>query len=255
MDSLVYQDIEILQSHLLNEYAEICHGFSTREGGVSRAKFATLNLGNGRGDDIDNIKENTRRFCKAVKISPHKLVHLGQIHSSNIAKVDRPGFIENTDGVITDTEGIFLSVKTADCVPVLFYTPTAKVVGALHMGWRGIAKKIVENFIEKVVENYNVDPANLLVAIGPSIGKCCYEVKEDVLDRFDDSEIISKNNKFFLDLDTAVVNRLIKLGINSSKIDIIELCTYCNPDRFFSYRRDGKTTGSMLSFIGLKNKS
>jgi hypothetical protein len=254
MDLLVYQDIEILQSSLLNKHSEICHGFSTRKGGISSGKFASLNLGNDRGDDIDNTKENTRRFCKTVKISPARLVHLGQIHSNNIVKVDRPGFIENTDGAMTDTQNIFISVKTADCVPILLYDPTAKVVGAIHIGWRGITKKIIESFIEKAVENYNVDTANLLVVIGPSIGECCYEIKENVLDKFDDFEIVNKNNKFFLDLDTIVLNRLLKYGINSDKIDIIGLCTYCNPDKFFSCRRDGKTTGSMLSFIGIKNK-
>ncbi|RKY56656.1 MAG: peptidoglycan editing factor PgeF [Candidatus Neomarinimicrobiota bacterium] len=246
--------IEILHSSLLLPYNEICHGFSTRTGGVSIGKFESLNLGSTDGDSRKNIKENQGRFCRALGFSTDKLVQPVQVHSNNVAVVSEPGIILNTDALITNIEGIFLSVKTADCAPVILFDPVRKVVGAIHAGWKGIVKNIISKTINVMETIFNTKPYNILVAIGPAIHDCCYEVKSEVACEFDYSEVVERNGKLYLNSVLAIKNRLVKSGLLLDNINDIALCTSCNADKFFSYRRDKGQTGRLMTVIGLRKE-
>ncbi|MCK4296306.1 MAG: peptidoglycan editing factor PgeF [Candidatus Marinimicrobia bacterium] len=244
--------IEILQSSLLFPYDEVCHGFSTRTGGVSKGKFKSLNLGLTDGDLKNNIEKNRRRFCRELGFLPDKLVQPVQVHSNNVAVVLEPGIIPQTDALVTDVEDIFLSIKTADCASLILFDPVRKVVGAIHAGWKGIVQNIISETINVMKRVYKTRSEHILTVIGPAIRDCCYEVKSEVAVKFDVSEVVERNGKLYLNSVLAIKNRLIKSGLLLDNIHDIALCTSCNADKFFSYRRDRGQTGRLMTVIGLQ---
>lgn len=250
--TIVLNDIEILQSDQFSRYSDIIHGFSTRTGGVSKHPFDSLNLGMGDGDSGENIMNNRQRFGEVLGFSPEQLVHASQIHSGNVAIANQPGSIPETDAVIATACGIMLSVKTADCVPVLFYEPEHHVVAAVHAGWKGMISNIIANTILLMKKKFICNPHGIIAALGPAIRTCCYEVGNDVAGHFSESEIEEHDGRKYLNLPLAVKYRIKACGIPEENIDDCQRCTFCEPERFFSYRRDGKDTGRIMSVIGLR---
>lgn len=184
-----------------------------------------------------------------------------QVHSDRI-RIHRKGEVvpfedpRGHDGVVSDEKGLWLHVVTADCVPLLFYDPRREVGGAVHAGWRGSVAKISEKSISTLQKEYGCHPEDLLVGIGPSIGPCCYEVGEEVLDglasEFTDWESWIKkkdHQKGLLDLWEMNRRQLVKGGVPEDHIFITGLCTYCRPELFFSYRREGPGMGKMVSGV------
>lgn len=166
---------------------------------------------------------------------------------------------EGFDAHITNNSGIAISVVTADCVPVLLIDRKKRIVAAVHAGWRGTAKKIVQKTVEKMSDYFGSKSEDLTAGIGPAIGQCCYEVDEkviepmekefDYLNRF---SIQKKENKWHLDLQMINKEQLIETGLKPSNINIVSLCTSCYPDMFYSYRRDGAGTGRMMAVVMIK---
>ena len=177
----------------LFEKAGIKHGFSTKLGGVSVGDCATMNLSFTRGDDEKAVLENHRRFAKAVGYPVKNVVLSNQVHETKILRVDekdcgkgvvRESDIIGIDGLITNDKKVVLMTFFADCVPLFFYDPVKKAIGASHSGWRGSVKRIGEKTVRRMEEEFGSNPKDILAVIGPSICKDCYEVSEDVAAAF-----------------------------------------------------------------------
>ncbi len=251
------------------------HAFSTREGGVSTLEHTkSLNLAFGRGDSDDTVLKNLEIFAEAVGIDPHGIISVPQIHSDIIYKVGRAdtgeGYykranIREGDGYITDEKGITLGVKAADCVPILFEAEKGgKVVavGAVHAGWRGSVAGIAAKCVRMLCEAYGVAPKDIRAAIGPCIHKCCYEVGQDLREAVEnrlggevaDLFVVPSTcveDKYFCDLVGLNRHLLLDAGIIPENLEIIDLCTCCHPDLFFSHRFSKGKRGTMLNVISL----
>ena len=158
------------------------------------------------------------------------------------------------DASVTSLESAILGVQTADCVPILIGDLQARAIAAIHAGWRGTAARIGEATVASLKEQHQIDPKNLVAAIGPHIGVCCYEVGEEVVEAIGDREVFERKpewQKPHLNLAEANRRQLLESGIPDSQIEISSLCTRCREDLFHSFRRDGKRTGYMLSVIGI----
>jgi len=285
--------IEIIRAPDWNAWPWLLHGFSTRTGGVTTAYRPTqrtgeLNLGFTESDTRDNVLDNRRRFLKALGAPPSmKLVTLKQIHSSSVLSIGENNATDSEpcqgDGLITSQPGILLAIQTADCIPVLIVDVKKKAVAAFHAGWRGTVKRIVESGVGKMRVAFRSRPEDLIAAIGPGIGACCYAVGEEVLSEFtsqfayarelfhevsDSDPIRQKYPMLFLTarapghsdlgpslhLDLMEANRrqLLDAGLRPKAITVIGDCTHCQNNRFFSYRAEQGFTGRMLSVIGIR---
>ena len=170
--------------------------------------------------------------------------NLKQIHSSKVVVADgRRGSLEEGDALITSEAGNWIGIRTADCVPILIADPENRVAAAIHAGWRGTVAAIVRHAVERMTQDFRTDPGRLLVAIGPAIGPCCFEVGPEVAQQF-------YSNARTIDLATANSQRLIDAGVALEHIDVMRLCTVCSgPGQFHSFRRDKEQSGRMVSAI------
>lgn len=236
------QNLKIFYSSLVSD-EKYFSGFSTRA------------LGDGRH------LETLIRFFKGNNIAYRKLVVLEQIHSINVGEYVSSGHedfvkIEETDGVVTREKETALTVRTGDCCPMIFVDKIAGVSGVSHQGWRGSLKKMAKKMVERMV-SLGADPKNIKVAIGPTIGDCCYDVQDDryyeFLSEFEayaDRIFHLRGGKKYLNLARLNHLLLIEAGVPDSNIDHFPFCTKCDSNRFFSFRRDRKEDyGEMFSFI------
>lgn len=261
------------------------HGFSTRFGGVSTV-YATsrsevpgqpdldLNLGWTKDDDAANVIENRSRLVAAATgTSATPLISLRQIHSAETLvvpdAVSVAGFVDEegrakreADGLITAAPGLLLGVQAADCVPVLVADTRNRVVAAFHAGWRGTAARIVEQGIARLAAEFGSSPGDLIAAVGPSIGVCCYTIGEEVRAAFTTGfsygEALFRadsGKRLRLDLWEANRRQLLDSGIAAEKISVVGECTGCAglPDRrrYFSHRCEAGFTGRMMNVIGI----
>ncbi len=239
-------------------------GFSSRNGGVSKRPFDSLNLGLHVGDLEQDVLENRRRFWAEWDAAQNDSILGEQVHDNKVVwagKDDRGrGAMElgtaiaGVDGMLTRETGLGLMAFFADCLPIYFLHPVLKVIGLAHAGWKGTVGQIGLRVIEMLAASGG-EPGDCWVAIGPGIGSCCYEVDERVANLFR-SQIKSgtclvESRPGHYRLDLAQVNRemLIRAGVTEEHIWSIDLCTACRPADFFSYRRDGGTTGRMAAWI------
>lgn len=250
-------------------WAGAAHGFSTRRGGVSPAPWDTLDLGASRGDDPANVAENFRRFCAAVGTDPAALVKNQQVHGVRIRPVGRgdvmvspgdPGVAE-ADGLVTDEPGTCLTIFSGDCIPVLLYDPVRRCAAAVHAGWRGTAAGAALQAVRAMEEGYGCRPGDVLAAIGPGIGPCCFETHDDVPDGLraglgEDAEpfirpIPGRPGKSSVDLKGANARWLVRAGLSPDKIALCPACTACDRGDFWSHRVQGDRRGSMAAVIQL----
>jgi polyphenol oxidase len=263
--------VTVVQSQILDAPDGIVHAFGTRQGGVSRPPFDTLNLGQSVGDEPAAVEENRRRFFGAFGIEAGKVVRVWQAHGNGVVHVDqelagRPGFPSclmdergKFDALITRLPGVALVVSTADCLPILIHDPVRRAVAAVHAGWRGTAKRIPARALDAMREAYGTDPADCRAAIGPGIRGCCFEVDAAVKDAMASApahwERCAKANRpgHWL-LDLAEVNRAVleAAGVRADRIEDVGLCTSRRNDLFFSHRADKARTGRMMNFILLR---
>lgn len=179
-----------------------------------------------------------------------------QEHTDHVIVLDKDLTLRTGDAVITRRDDIVIGVKTADCVPILLFDPLNGAVGAVHAGWRGTAKSILPKTIQQMTKKYKTNPAELVISIGPAIRWCCYEVGQDVLDA-----VVKATGKGTyhkkqdgiqcLDLQSANVYQAIASGVRQEHISIIEECTYCYPEKYYSYRFDKSTKGRQGGFIAI----
>jgi YfiH family protein len=280
--------VRVLQVAAFSRIPWLVHGFSTRPGGVSELDGErVLNLSFTDWDKRENVTENRKRFVSALGAADvtrsMDLVVLKQIHSDVICAFDAlPAETCKADASITDEAGLMLGVQTADCVPILLVDPKKRAVAAVHAGWRGTLARILEKTIGQMHMRFGSKPADLLAAIGPSIGGCCYEVGTEVAiqftsqfadaaDYFDELRTGDEPNPLqwlnmmppghqpppknvLLDLRKANRAQLLGAGLRDGNIFVSELCTACRRDLLFSYRKEGAGTGRMLSAIGVRER-
>lgn len=242
------------------------HGFSTRLGGVSRPPFDSLNLGVGRGDAPEAVAENYRRFCAHVGADPRRVVLSKQVHETTVrlCRAEDAGKGLHTprdytaDALITRENNLPLVVFSADCGVILLHDPVEKAIGAIHAGWRGCAGGIVEKTVRAMGEAFSTDPRNLLAAVGPCIGQCCFETDGDVphamtaaLGAEAAPYLERRGPKWHVDL--AGLNRqwLLHAGVRANHIDVCGLCTACHPEWFWSHRKMGEQRGAQVAMIVL----
>lgn len=241
------------------------HGFSTRIGGVSNGIYASLNLGMNRGDDKEKVIKNWDLFREACGITNEAFVCGNQVHGNNVhiaTKADLrpaygPGELIDADGYVTKERDVALSVFTADCVPILLEDSVNGVVGAVHSGWRSTVKDIEKEAIRKMIL-LGSDPSDILVAIGPAIDRCCFEVGGEVIDGVNaliGAEAAAllyeekPNGKYMLDLRGVVKKRFVQLGVLPENIELVGGCTMCNHDKYFSHRYTNGERGSLACII------
>ncbi|MEM6657732.1 MAG: peptidoglycan editing factor PgeF [Pseudomonadota bacterium] len=232
--------LEILTSDLLSP---VRHGFFSRRGGASSGIFSGLNCGHGSSDLTEAVMLNRQRVADAMGVDQDALVGVHQVHSPTVLKVEGPinGDKPKADALVTATPGVALTILTADCQPVLFADPNAKVIGAAHAGWRGALDGVLEATLD-AMESLGADRANICAVIGPSISQAAYEVGPEFLDAFQLNAM--ENTRFFangqgdrlhFDLPAFGLHRLRNAGIGQA--EWTRHCTYSDPDRFYSYRR------------------
>jgi len=238
------------------------HGFSTRAGEGRPGPKNLLNLGQVPWDSPQSVADNRAMFLAAVKLQDSRLATVNQVHSDRVHIIEENGGQWNRrtegDAMATQARGIALAVQFADCLPVLIADPEKGGVAAIHSGWRGTLRRILSKTIGAMGSAFGSRPQDLLVAIGPGIGACCYEVGPEVVDCFKQEypgvalaePNYNKPGKHNLDLRRALNVQLSEAGVDFGKVFDMCACTCCNPDEFFSYRREGAFSGRMMGVIG-----
>jgi YfiH family protein len=248
----------------------LIHGFSSRCGGVSRIGDAPcgegeLNLGYTGRDSSEAVEFNRRRFLDALVSGSAReaeagLVTLKQMHSGLVRRAGHTDIAERAslwgDGLMTDEPGVFLGIQTADCLPVLVADKNRRAVAAFHAGWRGTLKGIVERGVESMRREFGSRPEDMIAAIGPGIGRCCFAVGAEVRGLFGAKysyaeELFHTSEKLSLNLAEANRRQLLEAGLPAEAIFNSGECTSCNTGRFFSYRAEGGKTGRMMAVIGI----
>jgi YfiH family protein len=269
------------------------HGFSTRTGGKTAVyrpnqRAGELNLGFSASDDPGHVAVNRQRFFSAVAGDAHfPAITLRQIHSSiarRVGKTDTaPQAIYRADGMMTNEPGVLLAIQTADCIPILVADTNKRAVAGFHAGWRGTLKRIVENGVGRMRLEFGSKPEDMIAAIGPGIGQCCYAVGEEVrgefesqfsyadelfCDVYDSDPVKEKYPMLFmtarapghsnlgpsmhLNLIEANRRQLLDAGLRPEAISVVGDCTSCRTDLYFSYRAERGFTGRMFSVIGIR---
>ena len=259
--------IEYLQSSILADCDFLTHAFCTRLGGVSQDDYESLNMSFKEGDEDNHVLLNWGRLSAAFNIPLEQFLVVNQVHKDDIFIVKPYGGYFSSraeldyDAIMTDRVDLAICVKTADCAPVFIVDRVKKVIAAVHAGWRGSALGISARAVRLLQDNYGSAPQDILGAIGPSIGQCCYQVDKAVADNFlqqrDNENFLfaaKKAGKWMLDLAEANRRQIINCGIPEENIDVSDLCTVCNQGKFFSHRASGGITGRQISFMMIKGE-
>jgi len=299
--------LQILEAPPLARLAWLTHGFSTRPGGASEMPIAdhaegargkrsakpgvsALNLGFTDWDSRERVLENRAKFFRAIGADNMRVVTLRQIHSDLVHRVDRADESSSrfsdapkADALVTREPGVLLAVQTADCIPILLADPKQRAVAAIHSGWRGTLARIAAKALGRMHMDFGTDPKDVIAALGPGIGRCCYEVGAEVAREFQsqfpearewfeglfDALASGENDPNWLPwltmrppghpppapsvhLDLIAANRAIlaAAGVPRRQISASDFCTACRTDLFFSYRRE-HATGRLMAAIGI----
>lgn len=244
-------------------------GFTSRNGGYSSAPYASFNMGYHVGDIAESVTNNRLKLGKLLHISESCWITPEQVHDNVVMRVskeqggrgalDLESAIPACDGLYTTDQNVLLTACFADCVPVFFYAKRIPIIGIAHAGWKGTSGEIVGEMVRAWEDEFRFDPEEICAVIGPSIGSCCYEVDDKVIQAVQmlpevdiSSAIEEKNNgKYMLDLQ--LINKLIlqKYGLLEENISVSHYCTGCRTDLFFSHRMEKGSTGRMLGYIGM----
>lgn len=255
-DGLIYMSSDIIG---------VRHAFTTRFGGVSRGEFSSLNLGSNRGDEPEAVRENYRRLCALMGVGIDGMAVTNQVHGNEVRIVtqeDRHVCLSQVpyeaDGLVTNVKGLPILCMVADCVPVLLWDGEHSVAGAIHCGWRSSVGDILKNALDKMV-SLGAEPGSIRAAIGPSIGRCCFETDDDVpqaIEKYLGGDTLGlfdrrDDGKTMVDLRAANARRLMQLGVEADNIDISRECTVCSHEKYWSHRYTGGHRGSQGAAIVL----
>lgn len=261
-----------LSFNALEQTGIVKNGFSTRLGGASKGKFATMNFSYSRKDDPADVLENFTRMAAALGVERDKMVVSYQTHTVNVRRVTeedagkgviRDRDYKDIDGLITDVPGITLVTFYADCVPLYLVDPVHRAIGLSHSGWRGTVKRMGQVTIDAMTREFGTRPEDLVACIGPSICQDCFQVGEDVAEAFRRafgkeywSELMRADltpGKYRLDLWKANEIVFLEAGVKADNIHTTNICTMCNSDYLFSHRRAGEERGNLAAFLCIRN--
>jgi len=256
-----HHNLNFYQFESFTDYERLIHGVFTRQGGVSEGIYNSLNVGSTVGDDLNHVMENRRRIAKAMGVAEEATRTTWQVHGAEILAVDRdtPPQVPSppqADGIITHGYNVPLVMRFADCVPLFLYDPVQNAIGVAHAGWKGTLLGVGPATVHAMIDHYGSKAEDIIAGIGPSIGPCCYEVGQEVVDGVkttfgstDELVTLPHNGGPHLDLWKANEQSLRHVGVQ--KIEIAALCTSCNTDEFFSHRRERSKTGRFGVVLGL----
>jgi len=248
--------IALLQAPSLSAIESVVHGFTTRVGGQSTGALASLNLGAQVDEEPKVLAANRRAALGALGRGDAAWVSACQMHGNEVVQVtSNAGRSIEADGLWTRDPAAVIAILVADCVPILMADAVGKAVAAVHAGWRGTAGRIAEHMVKRLVK-MGTAPEHLVVALGPAIGPCCFEVGAEVADELE-AAIPGAPDAFVRFAQNARVDLwklnnkvLVDAGVPAHAIHTFRLCTACNPDSFFSHRRDSGKTGRQAGIIG-----
>ncbi|HBH86416.1 MAG TPA: peptidoglycan editing factor PgeF [Syntrophaceae bacterium] len=257
--------IEYLEATALNACDFLIHAFCTRRGGASNGNFLSLNFSLQEGDSIENVRRNWKILATAFNIAVDQFFVVNQVHGDRILVIDHPlrEFISHQplkfDAIITDQPGVAIGIKTADCVPIFFVDKVKQIVGVAHAGWKGTALNISAKVVDTFVKKFSCNVDDIMAAVGPAIGPCCYQVDELVYNAMESQENLEyifcpccQKGRWFLDLPLANTLQIAGKGIPRTNIYTTDYCTSCNTGIFYSHRAEEGKTGRQLNFIMLK---
>lgn len=250
-----------LAYYQFSQWSGLTHGIFTRSGGVSQAPWASLNMGGNVGDDPKAVRHNHERMYAALGVADSRACSVWQVHSADAVLADGPvrgrRWLALADGMVTDRPGIPLSMRFADCTPLMFYDPVQGVIGIAHAGWRGTVQGMGGNVVRLMARAYGCKPANIQAAIGPSIGPEHYQVGEEVVaavyEHFGTTDGLirrdSADGTAYLDLWAANHLELERAGVE--QIEVAAICTVRNNHEFYSHRAEKGRTGRFGAVICL----
>ena len=249
--------MKIYQTNLLNSFSNLIHCFSAKDGGLSSGVYSSLNLAFHVGDNRADVDKNHALLAEKLHYNKQNLIHMKQIHSDLVhivIKDDNYQTPPTCDALITDNIETPLMVMVADCSPILFYDDVKKVIAVAHAGRQGAFKNIVKNVIDSFKDNYGSKAEDILVVIGASIGKCCYEVGNEIYEEAKvlhlGESLLKRNSSYYLDISAILKQQLLDAGIQNKNIEVSDECTCCKSNKYFSYRAEG-TTGRFCGVIKL----
>lgn len=247
------QSSDLIYSGLFKQHGLI-GVFTRRTGGVSPAPFDSLNFGFDLGDDAKNISSNIESLmlCTGIHILPHQAK---QVHGTHVLHCSGRGVVhsENADALITSQAETPLAVRTADCLPILLADPVSGVTAAVHAGWRGTAANIVRTAVDEM-GRLGALPESILASLGPCIGPCCFDIGEQTAADLSDSapgagHFVSRPPRLTADIAGINTLQLKESGLTEDHIERHNVCSTCNADSFFSFRRDHGNTGRHLAVV------
>ncbi len=260
--------VKYFSSKLLDEVDFLLNASSSRQGGMSKGTFSALNLSKAVGDADEDVVQNWRLFCGVLGINTQQIFEVNQVHGNNVLVIDaqllakkQNGQLKqaiSADAIVTDQPGVALTILTADCLPIIIVDPQKKAIAMVHAGWRGTCQGVIQQTLNRLAECYGGTPDNWLIGMGPCIGNCCYEVGADVVNIFRESHAdwytycYYKGDKWSFDLIGANMSQLLKAGVRPQNICELNMCTACQPEDFFSYRKTLGATGRMMSLAMLR---
>lgn len=240
--------LTVLQSPLLLEQPLKAHAFTTRLGGETPDPFDTFNLGrhDAAKDHWDDALNNRHRLCDALSISSEHLKVPGQVHSDRVEYVEECETYREVDALFTAMEDVPILLHFADCVPIIVFESVRRIACVIHAGWRGTASEIARKAVGRMVETLGASPEDMVAAVGPAIGTCCYPTSDEVAQRLsstvsDARELVVFGEQPRPDLRAINAMQLLESGV--AQVDVCDLCTCCHPELFYSHRQSGGLTG------------
>jgi YfiH family protein len=244
----------------LQQWENLRHGVTQKDPTLGHLGSLALHT----GEEPKEIIHNRHHVATALNLDDTwHFVVANQTHSSNVTVINEAktkgwqhseDSIENTDAMVTNLTHTMLTVLTADCVPILLFDPIQNAIGVVHAGWRGTQANIVAKTIQTMQKEFDSNTKDIMVGVGPSIGKCCYEVGEEVATHFKEykSAIVQEGSKYKIDLPKINQIQLIDAGVKKEQITLSHICTSCEVEKFFSYRKEQGCSGRFMSLIGLQ---
>ncbi len=239
-----------IKSHIFNKFPEIIFGFSTKVGADRGAPYF-FNVSKSVGDDKKVVDENRELFVRSIGLDPKNIALQKQVHGDKIMFVTKGGVCGESDAMITNKKNLGLAISTADCAAVFLYDKKNKVIAAVHTGWRGTKKKILQKTLQNLINAFRTSPENTYAYIGPSITQINYEVGEEVAQQFDKKYLTPAGEKFLLDVSKINFDILLNAGIKKHNIQVSSLCSYEMKNLLHSYRREGQSSGRALGVIAM----
>jgi len=248
--------LPLMFSPMLKRFPGLKHAFTTRLGGNSPPPLDSFNLGRTVAGERhrDDAIRNCRTLCRALALDFDALVIPGQVHSKRVVRVSAPGRLTEVDGITTSETNLPLLLHFADCVPIIIFAPRTKVLAVVHAGWRGTAERIAVAAVKLMKDECNCDVTELVAAIGPAIGSCCYPTGDDTAAKLKDSllqadsaseidAILFQTRNLQIHPNLKAINAMQLLSAGLRQIDISNACTACRPDLFYSHRQSNGQTG------------